>query len=531
MSTSKDHFYVTTAIDYTNGDPHLGHAYEKVLADAIARFHRLRGEKVYFLTGVDQHGTKVKQSAEAKGVSAREFAEAVTQKFLDLWKILDISYDGWAATTDPRHVRQVQFALQKLYDQGDIYKATHEGYYSVRQEQFLTEKERNAAGEFGPEWGEVQHIQEENWYFRLEKYKEWLLGLLRARPDLVYPEFRQQELVNFAEKLSGDLCITRPKSRLDWGIEVPFDPEFVVFVWFDALLNYTTFVGQYPEPGDDFPEFARLWPCDAHIIGKDILAPAHGVYWTIMLHALGYADEDIPKFLVHGFWNGEGGVKMSKSLGNVVDPREVAESFGTDALRYYLLRTSQTGQDADFSRVGLVRRFNAELANDLGNLLNRALNMAHKFRGGKLLAAVYDDEACIELRALAASAVADYEKHFAGYEIHLALESLWKLVWAGNAFVDSTQPWKLNKDPEAGPRLDAVLYHLAETVRILGVAIAPVLPEASRKILAQLQWSAPDGRPLLSRDATWGGLEDGHLLGAPIPVFPRIVLEESETPA
>ena len=525
MST-KDHFYLTTAIDYTNGAPHLGHAYEKVLADVIARFHRLRGENVFFLTGVDQHGTKVKQTAEAVGQTAQEFADASTAQFLALWKLLEVRYDGWAATTDPRHKRQVRSVLQKLHDQGDIYKATYEGHYSVRQEQFLTDKERNEQGEFGPEWGEVQFIQEENWYFCLEKHKEWLLDLLQnQRKDLVFPEFRQQELINAVGKLAGDLCISRPKSRLDWGIEIPFDPDFVVYVWFDALLNYATFVGLDPQEGDGFPEFARLWPCDAHIIGKDILAPAHGIYWTIMLHALGFTDDQIPKFLVHGFWNGEGGIKMSKTLGNVVDPKEVAEAYGADALRYYLLRTIVTGQDADFSRSGLVQRYNSELANGLGNLLNRSLSMTGKYRGGKQLSAAYDDEPCRQLRETAAQAVLEFERQFEGYSIHAALESLWKLVNAANAFVESSAPWKLAKDPEAAARLDAVLYHLAESVRIVAVCLTPVLPDAAEKILAQIQWTPPENRILLSRDAKWGGLRDGHVLGAGTPVFPRILEE------
>ncbi len=526
MSTLKDHFYLTTAIDYTNGAPHLGHAYEKVLADAIARFRRLRGENVFFLTGVDQHGTKVKQTAEDQGKTAQEFANESTAQFLALWDLLDVKYDGWAATTDVRHKRQVRAVVQKLYDQGDIYKATYEGYYSVRQEQFLTDKERNEAGEFGPEWGQVQFIQEENWYFKLEQHKEWLLDLLRnKRPDLVFPEFRQQELINAVDKLAWDLCISRPKSRLDWGIEIPFDPDFVIYVWFDALLNYATFVGLDPVEGDGFPEFKRLWPCDAHIIGKDILAPAHGIYWTIMLHALGFADEDIPKFLVHGFWNGEGGDKMSKSLGNVVDPRQVAEEFGTDALRYFLLRTISTGQDADFSRSGLIQRYNSELANSLGNLLNRSLSMTAKYRESTLRPAVYDDEACRELRGIAEQTVAAYEKRFEGYAIHNALEALTKLTTAGNTFVDQTAPWKLAKDPDAEARLDSVLYHLAETVRIVAVCLSPVLPAATEKILAQLQWSAPDGQLLLSRDGKWGGLADRHVLGAASPVFPRILAE------
>ena len=324
-------FYITTAIDYTNSAPHIGHAYEKVLADVIARYHRLKGEKVFFLTGVDQHGQKVQQSAAKTGTPPSEFVKDITQKFVDLWKKLDVRYDAWAATTDESHKRVVQGMLQRLWDEKQIYKDKQSGYYSVRQEQFLTDKERGLDGEFGPEWGQVEFREEENYYFKLSDHKAWLLRYIDSRKDAVIPDFRQNELRNAVEKLSGDLCISRPKSRLDWGIELPFDKDFVTYVWFDALSNYISFAGYNPAAKtfkDQPQEFRERWSSETvQVIGKDILIPAHGIYWLIMLHAVGFPDDQMPQLLVHGWWN-ISGAKMSKSAGNVIDPALLAEKYG-----------------------------------------------------------------------------------------------------------------------------------------------------------------------------------------------------------
>ena len=330
----KDTYFLTTAIDYTNGAPHLGHAYEKVLADVLARYHRLKGEDVFFLTGVDQHGQKVQQSAEKQGVPPQEFVNGITAQFRALWEKLGVRYSAWAATTEESHKTCVRAILQRLWDDTDpatgtsrwIYKDKRGGYYSVRQEQFLTDKERGPDGQFGPEWGQVEFREEENYYFRLEGRKQWLLDLIDARSragnPLVVPDFRVAELRNAVERLAGDLCISRPKARLSWGIELPFDADYVTFVWFDALVNYVSFAPGYdPALGADLTEFRRWWPA-LHIIGKDILVPAHGVYWPIMLNALGFADDEIPTLLVHGWW-GLAGAKMSKSEGNSVDSRGV----------------------------------------------------------------------------------------------------------------------------------------------------------------------------------------------------------------
>jgi methionyl-tRNA synthetase len=521
-------FFITTAIDYTNGAPHLGHAYEKVLADVIARYQRMArdggSESVYLLTGVDQHGQKVQQSAAKEGIAPQAFVDGITAKFLALWEKLGVRYDGWAATTDERHKRCVRAILQRLWDERDpatgqsrwIYKDRRAGFYSVRQEQFLTDKERGPDGQFGPEWGEVEEREEENYYFRLAESRDWLLALLDRRTDFVTPAFRQAELRNAVEKLTGDLCISRPKARLDWGIEFPFDPEFVTYVWFDALVNYISFApGDYdPAPGADLSEFRRWWPA-LHVIGKDILIPAHGVYWPIMLRALGFADDEIPPLLVHGWWN-IGGAKMSKSVGNAVDPSALVDQYGAEALRYYLMSDIATGKDADFSEERLIQRYNTDLANSLGNLLNRTLNMAHKFRDGRLRrVAPADTPEC----ALA------FDAAMSGYHIHNALAAAIDEAVHGNQAVDAAAPWKLAKDPAQSEKLDEFFYHMCERLRVIAILISPVLPKAAHGIFDQLNWkmelSGQENRFRMA-DTTLGLLPDGHRVNAPVPLFPRI---------
>ena len=607
-------FFITTAIDYTNGAPHIGHAYEKVLADVLARYHRLRGDDVFYLTGVDQHGQKVQQSADKAGVAPQEFVDGITAKFKALWEKLDVKYDAWAATTDPLHKECVRANLQKLWDDKDpatggsrwIYKKTQRGFYSVRQEQFLTDKERGPDGQFGPEWGVVEERDEENFYFRLTQDpatglpgcdpKQWLLDFIDKRSadgkPFVVPDFRVAELRNAVAKLEGDLCISRPASRLKWGIPFPesFGAGFVTYVWFDALVNYISFVpGHDPNAergmrnaesesdaaaaGADAPDsafpvprsaFASLWP-PLHVIGKDILIPAHGVYWPIMLKALGFADEEMPTLLVHGWWN-IAGAKMSKSLGNIVDPDEGIENLkpslraslekinaervkkkeepvpakdmdeiikrcGPEAVRYYLMSDIATGRDADFSEERLVGGYNAALANSLGNLLNRTLSMAGKYQEGKLLASAFNIFSPrqahvrfgLRVRAHADLSVAAYEE----YAIHAVFVWLWQITSECNEIIDLTAPWKLAKDQteQGKAQLAAVLYTLAESLRIIAILISPVLPDAAHGIFDQLAWkldeAGKDSRFRLA-DAVWGGLLDGHVLGKPVPLFPRI---------
>jgi methionyl-tRNA synthetase len=523
-------FYLTTAIDYTNGSPHIGHAYEKVLADVLIRYRRLRGDQAYFLTGVDQHGQKVQQTAEKEGVRPATFVKRTTKKFLNLWEKLDVRYDGWAETVDPRHKACVGLILQSLKDQGQLYKKAHTGHYSVRQEQFLSDRDRNESGEFGPEWGEVVLLEEENWYFKLSEQTDWLKSYLESSPDAILPTFRKSELLNALERNPGtDLCISRPKERLRWGIEIPFDPDFVTYVWFDALINYVSFAGYRAAPDAGLPDFRSLWATEerpVHIIGKDILVPAHGIYWLCMLHAMGFPDHEMPRLLVHGWWNIRG-EKMAKSTGNVIDPNELADKFGVDAVRYYLVRDIVTGKDSDFDVDRLIMLFNTELANELGNLCNRALNMSQRFTDGIIHTSgppTADDEA---LQTSLRESTAAYREAMDTFDVSHGLEAISRHVVHCNQYAERMKPWELNKDPEQKERLATVLHHLAESVAHCAVLLSPILPDASVKLAAQLQ--LPDLTSLKLDQLAWGLIPDGHTIGKPKPVFPRIQIEESPT--
>jgi methionyl-tRNA synthetase len=530
-------FFITTAIDYTNSPPHVGHAYEKVLADVIARYHRLKGENVFFLTGVDQHGQKVQQSAAKAGVPPAEFVRGITQKFIDLWKKLDVQYDEWAETISDRHKKVVQGILQRLFDKGQIYKDKQAGYYSVRQEQFLTDKERGPNGEFGPAWGEIEFREEENYYFRLSQHKEWLLRYLEKRADAVIPDFRQIELRNAVEKISGDLCISRPKSRLDWGIELPFDKDFVTYVWFDALTNYISFAGYTVGGADSFPynaqprEFLDKWPA-LQIIGKDILVPAHGIYWLIMLHAIGFPDDAMPQLLVHGWWN-LGGAKMSKSAGNIIDPFALCEKYGADAVRYYLMRGIDTGQDSDFSEEGLLEYYNTRLANNLGNLLNRTLNMLQRYCAG-VIPIDYEQARLREPNVLPFLNQDNYDQ--GSHDLYRfwmnehrpvgALEGIEFVASSCNEFIEQRAPWSLAKDSKKSDELEAILVLLADSIRTMAMRLSPVLPSTADAMLNQL-----DPKQHLPRNFDLGDVRDarvkqGHVVGKPVPLFPRIDIRE-----
>jgi methionyl-tRNA synthetase len=533
-------FFITTAIDYTNSPPHIGHAYEKVLADVIARYHRLKGDKVFFLTGVDQHGQKVQQSAAKAGIPPAEFVKEITQKFVDLWKKLDVQYGEWAETTSDRHIKVVQGILQRLFDAGEIYKDKQAGYYSVRQEQFLTDKERGPDGEFGSEWGQVEFREEENYYFKLSQHKEWLLRYLDNRKDAVIPDFRQTELRNAVEKLGGDLCISRPKSRLDWGIELPFDKDFVNYVWFDALTNYISFASYDPSQSTLSSQpstFRDKWPA-LQIIGKDILVPAHGIYWLIMLHAIGFPDDQMPQLLVHGWWN-LGGAKMSKSTGNIIDPFVLVDKYGAETLRYYLMSSITTGQDADFSEKFLVSHHNRDLADQLGNLLNRTLNMVHRYRDGTIRRVNPQDLSENELQKELCNwsgggnefeaGMKLFLQGFTGFNPRSSLNAAMARVVGCNGLVEMSAPWKLAKDEGQRELLDAVLYLLIESLRLVAIQVSAVLPKAAHGIFDQLNWkmdlSGMEERFSLA-DAGWGGLPDGHVVGKPVPLFPRIEVDE-----
>jgi methionyl-tRNA synthetase len=515
-------YYITTAIDYTNAAPHIGHAYEKILADVMTRYQRRLGNAVFFLTGVDQHGQKVQKSAEAKGLDPQVFVDQITSSFTELWQQLEVNYDGWAATTHPLHKKVVRAILQKLHDQGQLYKQSYKGYYSLRQEQFITEKERNADGSWPEEWGEVTELEEENWYFKLSQHIPWLKQFLKSHPDFITPAFRAQDVINALENsAAADLCISRPIERLSWGIPLPFDERFVNYVWFDALTNYLSFAGYLAEECEnkDLPNFNELWHPQAQVIGKDILIPAHAIYWTTILHALGFSDDQMPKLIVHGWWNIKGS-KMSKTLGNIVNPKTIAENLGTDALRFYLMRDIATGYDADFQEERLYMSYNKELGGGMGNLLNRSINMAIKYRDNTLPSFTYDDPMNQELRQTTAQARSDYLTHMNEWNFHLAIQSIWKIISAANAFVDSSKPFSLAKDPQQQDRLNSILYHLAESILHASILLEPICPTAMQKVWQQLQWSPPAGFTL--SQIQWGILPANHKLSTPTPIFPRI---------
>lgn len=517
-------FFLTTAIDYPNGRPHIGHAFEKILADVLTRYQRLKGTETFFLTGVDQHGQKMVKTAEAEGVNVATLAKKNTKAFRRLWEKLGVQYDGWAETIDARHQACVQAILTDLKEKGALYKKTYAGFYSVRQEQFLTDRDRNDQGEFGPEWGEVIEIEEENWYFRLSDHADWLRSAVEKDDLKIIPDFRRTEVLNAIERTGDtDLCISRPKNRLSWGIPLPFDPDFVTYVWFDALINYLSFAGYRKTGENGLPELDDLWPPDLQIIGKDILVPAHAVYWPCMLHAMGFDSSEMPTLLVHGFWNVRGD-KMSKSLGNIIDPDELANTFGTDALRYYLCRDMRAGKDSDFDLERLVMLFNTELANDLGNLLNRSINMTRRFCHSSISNTDTTHPEDAALRESLARTTAAYREAMDQCEISPALQAINDHVTHCNGYLERQKPWELKKDESQLDRVGEILSHTAESCAHLAVLLRPVLPEAAAKIFSQLNHEIL--AELTLDELRWGVLKPGHQTGKPKPVFPRIQKEK-----
>ncbi|MGF1531885.1 MAG: methionine--tRNA ligase [Puniceicoccaceae bacterium] len=509
-------FYLTTAIDYANGSPHLGHAYEKILADVIARHRRLTGRHVHFLTGIDEHGQKIVQTAEREKISPQELTARTAPLFLELCHKLEITNDDFIRTSEERHKEVVSSVLTKLHEQGDIYKDTYHGFYSVRQEQFVLEKEK-VDGIWPEIYGEVIQIEEENYFFRLSKYQAWLTQYLREN-TFVYPAYRQKQVLEFLREPVNDLCISRPIERLAWGIPLPFDPSFVTYVWFDALINYISAVGY------GTPAFNEKWPASYHIIGKDILVPAHAVYWPIMLKAL---DLPLPEhLLVHGWWH-LAGQKMSKSTGLTVDPIQLAETFGADALRYFFIREMNVGQDSDFTEQLFLSRYNSDLVNDLGNLLSRLLNMGHRYCSGIVPKPEVQEEPEQSLSAVARETIAATREQFEGFLFHSGLEAIFNLIRATNRYAEIRAPWQLAKSdlPADQAALRSTLAHLTEGLRIAAILLAPVTPQASAEVLARIglppvrSWE--DQRLDLTFEAT------GASFGEKTILFPRHSLEPS----
>jgi methionyl-tRNA synthetase len=500
-------FYITTAIDYANGSPHLGHAYEKVLTDVIARFRRQMGDEVHFLTGTDEHGQKVQASARKQGVSPQEFVDGISAQFQALLPRLGVKNDDFIRTTEPRHKVVVGRLLQQLFDQGDIYLAEYKGYYSTRQEQFLQEKDRQPDGSWPELFGEVTEITESNYFFRLKKYQPWLQEFLTQHPDWIFPKYRQSQVVEFLKEELNDLCISRPRERLEWGIPLPFDAKYVTYVWFDALVNYYSAVADRPQ----------LWAAAHHVIGKDILVPPHAVYWPVMLKALGLP---LPQgIVVHGWWT-QRGSKMSKSTGNALDPLTLVDEFGADAFRYFLIREMNVGQDSDFTREQFLVRYNSELANNLGNLVNRTLNMTTRFAGGAVPAAADLQDLDRELRALWDKTRDEFLPLCEGFQFHTALERAMFFLTETNAYIEKRAPWKLGKsaEPADAALLRTTLATMAEALRLAVSLIRHVTPASTERIHAVLGYTPG---PVWRDELVWGGKLTGVKVAEALVLFPR----------
>lgn len=511
---SKKPYYITTAIAYASRKPHIGNTYEVVFTDAVARYKRMQGYDVFFLTGTDEHGVKIEELAKSEGITPKEHVDKVVGEIQDICKLMHISYDGFIRTTDPRHEEVVQKIFKKLYDQGDIYKSEYEGMYCTPCESFWTPSQL-VDGKC-PDCGrEVQSAKEEAYFLRLSKYQQWLEDYIETHPDFIVPEGKKKEMMNnFIKPGLQDLCVSR--TTFQWGIPVTFDPKHVIYVWIDALSNYITAMGYDPDGSSD--QFKKYWPCDCHVIGKDIMR-FHSIYWPVMLHALGL---ELPRQLFGHNWILFGEDKMSKSRGNVIYASDVVDAFGVDAARYYLLSEMPYGSDGSITYESLIERFNTDLANTLGNLVNRTIAMAQKYFGGVIQPADAAEPVDADLRATALKTVEEVDRLMNQYRMADTLDAVISLARRSNKYIDETMPWVLAKDEAQKPRLGAVLYNLLESIRFLAVLLQPFMPETAEKIFAQLNTDCKDYASL----SAFGGLHAGDKVGEPVPLFGRIDAEQ-----
>ncbi len=489
-----DKYYLTTPIYYVNDKPHIGHAYTTILADTIARYRSLLGENPIFLTGLDEHGLKVQQAAEKNGKSAQDHCDSMAPAFIDLWKKLNINYSDFIRTTEPRHTNIVQKILIKVHETGDIYMDEYEGWYSISEERFITEKELDT-GQFG----EVKQIKEKNYFFRMSKYQNTLINKIESDELLIQPKSRKNEVLGFLKNELSDLCISRPKSRLEWGIELPFDDNYVTYVWFDALINYISAIGAYK----DDKKFSSLWPADVHLIGKDILT-THSVYWPTMLLSLGLP---LPKrIFAHGWWLTDN-QKMSKSLGNIVSPLMLIDDFGVDSVRYYLMSEMVLGMDATFSSESFEKKYNSDLANDFGNLVSRV---------STLIKNNFDEK--IPKNSLAESDLSSnfqkivLKEQVDNLEIDKVINDIMIFIRSINVFMEQNEPWKLVKSDKE--QAGNILYHCAESLRLAAVMLSPVMPSKTKDILDILGTN--------EAELVWGKLNSGSKISTTEPIFPRI---------